>query len=319
MNALMIGADADELDRFGGSLENAGNKLESVESQLAAVLRSVRWTGADAERFQADWPQLSARLRATAAALATAGAAIHRNAVEQRQASETGAVTGGVGALVGRSGTGGGGLGDPQWTTHAGWNGLTGSAGVAGHGTVGDLNWTVDGSVETFTGHTGTSHSLSGPTFDPITGTWTLAAAGAGAYAVYNFAAATAHAGAQLGRYKAAAEASARFAAEARVGADASIGSDGVKAHTGAGVFFGAQAQGSVTQDLAGQKVTAGGHLTYGLEAKLNADLEVSLDKIQLSADWGLAFGPGGGGNFKVELDPRAAAENLNDLLDLWD
>jgi uncharacterized protein YukE len=319
MNTLMIGADADELDRFGGSLENASTRLESVESQLTAVLRSVRWTGSDAQRFQAEWPNLGARLRATAAALATAGTAVHRNATEQRQASETGAVTGSAGALIGRSGGGGGGWGDPGWTANAGWNGLSGSAGAAGSGTVGDLNWTVDGSVETFTGHTGTNHNLSGPKYDPVTGTWTMAAAGVGAYAAYNFAAVTAHTGAQLGMFKADAQASGRIAAEGSVGANASFGSDGVKAHAGVGGFVGARGDISATGGFAGQEVTAGAHVTYGLEAELNADLEVSLDKIELSANWGVALGLGGGGDFKVELDPRAAVDNVNKLFDLWD
>jgi hypothetical protein len=96
------------------------------------------------------------------------------------------------------------------------------------------------------------------------------------------------------------------------------MGLQGIGAHAGIGGSAGARVDGSASADAYGQKATLQGHLIAGVEAHADIDANVSLNKVEMSVAIGAALGIGGGMDFKVELDPIAAAKNLEKFADLW-
>lgn len=93
----LVGADVEALRALARTLSQAAERLEAMTSSLNGALSRVQWVGQDAERFRADWQQLSrAQVTAAATALRDAAQALQRNALEQEQASAATAGVSGV-------------------------------------------------------------------------------------------------------------------------------------------------------------------------------------------------------------------------------
>lgn len=93
-----VGADVDQLRALSRRFTAAADQLRAVVTQTSGRLNTVRWTGADADRFRSEWRgDATGRLRTAADALDQAAEALRRNADEQEQASSAGGVVNGSG------------------------------------------------------------------------------------------------------------------------------------------------------------------------------------------------------------------------------
>lgn len=98
-----VGADPDQLDALGQQMGAAADRLESIRQQIGFWLDSSPWDGTDADEFRGDWHHRLQNLLHTAATVARDGASsVHRNAQQQRVASDTdGSSKAGEGGLLG--------------------------------------------------------------------------------------------------------------------------------------------------------------------------------------------------------------------------
>jgi hypothetical protein len=318
MDQATWGADPEGLEQFASDLSQASGQFRKIQRKLSARVHSAPWSGLDAREFLDSWRgPYSSSLLSTASALEQAASIVRRNAAEQRAASagESGSTSVGTGLASGISGGGGGGGG---WGYQSGWHGWSGPAEVSGSGSIGPLTLTGGANVETFKSHTDSGIYFTTPKYDPLTGGWSPLAVGATASAAYNIAAVSANSSAKLGAATVGATASASVGAQAGTQAGISMGLQGIGAHAGIGGSAGARVDGSASADAYGQEATLQGHLIAGVEAHADIDANVSLNKVEMSVAIGAALGIGGGMDFKVELDPIAAAKNLEKFADLW-
>jgi hypothetical protein len=113
----LSGADAEELALFGRRMEEAAKRLESIRSEVTAVVRQAQWDGEDAVYFRDLWQyRLSAMLQGAVVLTRNASAVAIRNADQQRttSATDSGSVgPGGLGFGGGGRGPGSGPYGDP--------------------------------------------------------------------------------------------------------------------------------------------------------------------------------------------------------------
>jgi hypothetical protein len=113
----LSGADAEELALFGRRMEEAANRLDSIRSEVTAVVRQAQWDGEDAVYFRDLWQyRLSAMLQGAVVLTRNASAVAIRNADQQRttSATDSGPVgPGGLGFSGGGRGPGSGLYGDP--------------------------------------------------------------------------------------------------------------------------------------------------------------------------------------------------------------
>src|SRR5574340_1626852 len=83
----LVGADVEALRALARTLTDAAERLDGTGRAVTGALSQTRWAGNDAERFRADWHQLSrGQLSSAASALREAAQALQRNALEQEQA-----------------------------------------------------------------------------------------------------------------------------------------------------------------------------------------------------------------------------------------
>ena len=318
MDQAIWGADPEGLEQFASDLSQASGQFRQIQRQLSARIHSAPWSGSDASRFLDSWRgPYSSSLLSTASALEQAASIVRRNAEEQRAAgaAESGSTSAWSGMASGFAG-GGGGVG--AGSEASGWHGLSGSAEVSGSRSIGSLTMTGGANVETFKAHTDSGTYFNTPKYDLVSGEWSPLAVGATASAAYNIAAASANGSAKLGAATVGATASASVGAQADAQAGLSLGKNGVGAHAGVGGSVGARVDGSTSAEAFGQKATVQGHAIAGLELHADIDANVSLNKVEMSLSIGAALGVGGGWDVKVELDPIAAAQNLEKFANLW-
>ena len=98
----MWGADADALDALARQMATAAAHLDTISRRISSQLAGSPWSGADADRFRANWSNRHrAGLRAAADSLVHADRMLTSSAADQRRASDHGGGRlGGVGATA---------------------------------------------------------------------------------------------------------------------------------------------------------------------------------------------------------------------------
>ena len=88
--AEYIGQVPEEVDALAGEFEAKASELEDLKSSITSKLGGTTWTGADRDRFEADWEgALSQTVSQMVQQLRGAGQAAAANAQEQRDASNS--------------------------------------------------------------------------------------------------------------------------------------------------------------------------------------------------------------------------------------
>ena len=88
MTPLMVGADADELERLAVTLRGAADDLDGHAGAMTMALRSVEWVGGVATRFGSNWRGgHRSRIAIASQHIRDAAAELDRSAAEQRAAS----------------------------------------------------------------------------------------------------------------------------------------------------------------------------------------------------------------------------------------
>jgi len=92
----MYGASPDQLDGLGSHMTHAADRLDTIRSEVAALLRHSHWEGGDADYFRGQWNyRLSAQLLSVAILAREGAITVRANAQQQRDASGVGGSYGG--------------------------------------------------------------------------------------------------------------------------------------------------------------------------------------------------------------------------------
>jgi uncharacterized protein YukE len=90
MSQSFLGNDPEQMDRLARRMEDEAAKIEAAQQSVTNELKSLAWTGADRNRFEAEWNGTHAQaLKRAADALRQNAGTIKRNAQDQRQVSNT--------------------------------------------------------------------------------------------------------------------------------------------------------------------------------------------------------------------------------------
>ncbi len=327
----MQGANPDELDDLARTFSAQAQQLRGLGNQVRHQLHGVHWDGRDAGEFRLDWDHRHGPLlERIAAHFVELESQLRGQAQQQRTASaDTGSSTaGGVGvdgkaaALAGIgvlgpvAGLAGRGSDRTLRDTLSSWS-HSGSAGASG--SLGPLDFRGRVSGSTMTGSVTKEWGIAGPAFDPLTGIWAPAQAGASLGAQYALAQGLADGSVTVGPGSLDGRVSAFAGARAGVDANVTLGPDGLGANIGAGALLGATASGAASASAYGQSGTVSGHVTAGFELKADADAKISYEHVKASVELGAALGIGIGGKISVDLSPAGAAnEILKRAPQLW-
>jgi len=83
-----LGQIPEEVDALANEFGVKADEIDQLVAALSAKLGSTTWTGADRDRFEADWNgQLTSSLRGVSGALRDAQSVAKGNAEQQRTAS----------------------------------------------------------------------------------------------------------------------------------------------------------------------------------------------------------------------------------------
>lgn len=121
---------------------------------------------------------------------------------------------------------------------------------------------------------------------------------------------------ATLGVATVSGNASVSAGARAEASATGTIGPDGVSANVGVSGFAGGEAKAEASGEAFGVEGTAAARVSYGIGFTAEADVELTMDKVEVSVDLGATLGIGGGFSFDVSFSP---SEMANDLFSLFD
>ncbi len=306
------GADPEALDQLAAQLGNWATSLAQQKALLEAHLHSAPWHGQDADEFRLAWHnRLSPTIAVAVGALHNAQTSLRQNAAQQREAS---GVSGGV-ATVAHSATG------MLRSTYVAGAGPTNAVTLRRH-----LKHLTEVSVSRDSHHQLFDASLSRSGQSSLHGipvqgrlqagihadqsghaSLTLSREGLAAEGSLGIGAmATALASGSLGGKYLNVQGRGEVAAGVRADAEGrvDIGRDGIDAKVGGQAFAGAEASGSITENVGGVGVTEGVHGYAGFGVSGNADAQVTMDDVKVSAHIGAALGIGAGVDIKIEIHP---------------
>ena len=95
-----VGADPEHLDQLATGFDQAADRLRAMVRDVEAQMKTMPWRGLDADDFFSRVAtEVRPRVEASAHALATEAQTLHRNALEQREASRGDRASSGAAAL----------------------------------------------------------------------------------------------------------------------------------------------------------------------------------------------------------------------------
>jgi hypothetical protein len=99
-----LGADVEQLERFGRLLERQATTLREAGSNVSRLLEATPWRGRDADRFRGEWAERGTReLVRAAEQLEVLAREVRRQAADQRAASGEMTVAGAHPGFIGRA------------------------------------------------------------------------------------------------------------------------------------------------------------------------------------------------------------------------
>lgn len=337
----MLGADPDILDSVAAQCGHAAARFDALRASLGASVQHAPWHGHSADEFRASWNQSYARmLHAAAESLRLMQSALHKNAQQQRQASNAaGGSLGGhafvgvtIAALRARA------LGEQRllqpFLLSAGAGGagiLPGMQKLIAEGKRLDHGWVAeasrDGGAEWHKGREGNTHLGAVPLHGEVgvdayavahaEGSARLSLHGADAAAMASAGVGVAaYASGRAGTQNLGADAAGRVAAEARAQASAKahVGLDGASASADVKAEAVVSADGHVTAHTGGVDTTLGGHAYAGVGVHGHAEAAVTAREIKASVDVGAALGVGAGVTLSVDVHPAQVIHNIQHL-----
>jgi hypothetical protein len=88
-----LGADDVEVDRLAATIDRTASRLTTVEESISSSVRSIAWTGPDADAFRGKWNSgMRSQLTTVSQHLHVVAKGLRRQAAQQRQASASSGV-----------------------------------------------------------------------------------------------------------------------------------------------------------------------------------------------------------------------------------